>query len=136
MQLLDSIDRLAASKRQLAPVLLRIALGIVFVAHAYAKIAVFTLPGTVAFFQAHGIPGWTAYPVMVTELVGGVCLIAGVRVRLVAAALLPVMLGALIPHAGNGWLFSYPGGGWEYVAFLIFALTAQFLLGRGGTDSE
>lgn len=129
-----SLERLAATRRNLAPVVLRIALGVVFLAHAYAKIAIFTLPGTVGFFQANGIPGWMAYPVLAVETVGGLLLIAGVRVRLVAAALIPVMLGALIPHIGNGWMFTNPGGGWEYVAFLIAALSAQVLLGRGGDD--
>lgn len=128
----DSLERLAATKRHLGPVVLRLALGAVFLAHAYAKLAIFTLPGTVGFFQANGIPGWMAYPVLAVEALGGVLLIAGVRVRLVAAALIPVMLGALIPHAGNGWMFTNPGGGWEYVAFLIAALAAQVALGRGG----
>lgn len=131
-----SLERLATRYRHLAPVVLRLALGAVFLAHAYAKLAIFTLPGTVAFFQASGIPGWMAYPVLATELLGGLCLIAGIRVRLVAAALIPVMLGALIPHAGNGWMFTNPGGGWEYVAFLIAALTAQVLLGRGEPDDH
>ena len=127
----EALDRLAAERRHLAPLILRLALGAVFLAHAYAKIAVFTLPGTVAFFQGHGLPGWTAYPVLGVELVGGVCLIAGFRVRLAALALLPVMLGALVPHVSNGWMFSNPGGGWEYVAFLLVALGVQVLLGRG-----
>jgi putative oxidoreductase len=42
-----------------------------------------------------------------------------------------VTFGALLPHASNGWMFSNPGGGWEYVAFLIAALSAQLLLGKG-----
>lgn len=65
------------------------------------------------------------------EVIGGLCLIAGFHVRIAALVLLPVMLGALVPHAANGWMFSNPGGGWEYVAFLIVALGAQVLLGRG-----
>lgn len=52
-----------------------------------------TLPGTVAFFGEHGFPGWTAYPVFVAELVGGLALLAGTYTRLVALALLPVLLG-------------------------------------------
>ena len=42
-----------------AAFVLRLALGIVFVAHALLKLLVFTLPGTGAFFAAHGFPGWT-----------------------------------------------------------------------------
>lgn len=129
--LLATLDRAAASRSYLAPVPLRLGLGLVFLGHAYAKVFVFTLPGTVAFFEAHGLPGWAAYPVLAVELAGGICLIAGVWVRLAALALLPVMLGALVPHASNGWMFTNPGGGWEYVALLIVALVTQLLLGAG-----
>jgi putative oxidoreductase len=34
-------------------------------------------------------------------------------------------------HGANGWVFSNPGGGWEYPAFLIAASLAQTLLGDG-----
>ena len=131
---LGALERAAASRSHRAPTLLRLGLGAVFLAHSYAKLAIFTLPGTVAFFEAHGLPGWAAYPVLATELVGGLCLVAGVYVRLAALALLPVMLGALVPHAANGWMFTNPGGGWEYVALLIVALTVQLLLGRGAAS--
>jgi putative oxidoreductase len=115
----------------LAPLVLRLALGAVFLAHAYAKVALFTLPGTAQFFAAHGFPGWTAYPVFAAELLGGLALLLGLRTRGVALALIPIMVGALAPHAGNGWMFTNPGGGWEYVAFLIAALTAQAFAGAG-----
>ncbi|SRR5688500_7113643 len=114
-----------------AAFVLRLALGIVFVAHALLKLLVFTLPGTAAFFVAHGFPGWTAYPVFAAELLGGVALVAGVQSRRVALALLPVMLGALTVHWPNGWSFTAPEGGWEYVAFLIAALLVQAALGDG-----
>jgi putative oxidoreductase len=128
---LATLDHLASLRPQLGPALLRFGLGAVFLAHCYAKLAIFTLPGTASFFEGHGLPGWTVYPVLAIELIGGVCLIVGAYVRLAALALLPVMLGALLPHVANGWMFTNPGGGWEYVAFLIVALSAQVLLGRG-----
>lgn len=119
------------SATALGPTALRIALGSVFVAHALAKAFVFTFPGTVQFFESFGIPGWTVYPVFIAELFGGVALFVGFRTRVAALALVPVMMGALIPHVHNGWMFSGTGGGWEYVAFLIFALVAQALVGGG-----
>jgi putative oxidoreductase len=128
---LGALDRFATSRAHLAPALLRLGLGTIFLGHSYAKLAIFTLPGTVAFFEAHGLPGWTVYPVLTVELVGGLCLVSGLHVRAAALALLPVMFGALLPHASNGWMFSNPGGGWEYVAFLVIALGAQALLGPG-----
>jgi putative oxidoreductase len=103
----------------------------VFVGHALAKAFTFTFPGTVQFFESFGIPGWTVYPVFFAELLGGLALILGFRTRAVALLLIPILFGALIPHMHNGWMFSNPGGGWEYVAFLIVALGAQALLGSG-----
>lgn len=128
---LRRFDDAATRKADLAPVILRSALGLVFLGHAYAKLAVFTLPGTAQFFAAHGFPGWSAYPVFALELVGGALLLLGIQVRLTAALLIPVMLGALGPHLGNGWMFTNQGGGWEYVAFLLAALFSQLLLGPG-----
>ncbi|MPZ20746.1 MAG: DoxX family membrane protein [Luteitalea sp.] len=114
-----------------AALVLRVALGTVSVAHALLKLFVFTLPGTAAFFAQHGFPGWTAYPVFAIELVGGLLLIAGLYTRAVAVALVPVLAGAFLVHWPNGWAFTAPNGGWEYVAFLIASLVTQALLGDG-----
>jgi len=43
----------------------------------------------------------------------------------------PVLLGATWAHAGNGWLFTSPNGGWEYPAFWTVALIVQAFLGDG-----
>jgi hypothetical protein len=48
-----------------------------------------------------------------------------------AAAREAMMLGATLVHLGNGWLFSAPGGGWEFPAFLAVALVVQAGLGAG-----
>ena len=58
-------------------------------------------------------------------------LIAGVAVRAVTLALIPVLLGAVFVHFGSGWVFSNPNGGWEYPAFLVLASVVQVLLGPG-----
>jgi putative oxidoreductase len=128
--MLDRLESLLSSLpvTRLAGPLLRIALGLVFLAHAYAKAAVYTFPGTRRFFEAHGFPGWAVYPVFAAELLGGLALVAGFHPRLVAVALLPILLGALKPHLANGWMFTATGGGWEYVAFLLVALVVQILL--------
>ncbi len=119
------------NQTETAALLLRLALGTMFVAHGLLKIMVFTLPGTAGFFEQVGFPGWLAYPVTVAEVIGGVLLIAGVAVRPVALALLPVLLGATYVHFGAGWVFSNPNGGWEYPAFLTVAAVVQALLGPG-----
>ena len=111
---------------------LRIALGTVFIAHSlYLKLIVFTLPGTAAFFESIGLPGFAAYAVFLAEAVGGVALLLGIRTRTAAAMLLPVALGATWAHSGAGWLFTNEGGGWEYPLFLAVATGAQALLGAG-----
>ena len=109
----------------------RLALGVMFLSHGLLKVFVFTLPGTVGFFESIGFPGWTAYAVTFAEVAGGAALILGVRSRLVSAALLPVLLGAAFAHWGNGWVFSAPNGGWEYPAFLAVSALVQILLGDG-----
>lgn len=55
----------------------------------------------------------------------------GVQARWVALALLPVVLGATWAHSGNGWMFAFANGGWEYPAYLCVLCVAQFLLGDG-----
>ena len=116
----------------LAALVLRVALGLVFIAHSlWLKLVVYTLPGTAEFFASIGLPAALAYMVFATEVAGGLALIMGFRVRFVAAALLPVALGAWWTHLGAGWLFTNPGGGWEYPALLSVAVLVQFLLGDG-----
>jgi putative oxidoreductase len=114
-----------------AALLLRVSLGVMFIAHALLKILVFTLPGTAQFFASVGFPAWLAYAVVAAELIGGILLIAGVYSRWVALALVPVLLGAASVHWGNGWLFTATNGGWEYPVFLAAAALVQALLGDG-----
>lgn len=115
----------------IAALVLRVSLGTIFVAHGLLKALVFTLPGTVQFFDQAGFPGWAAYVVTALEVGGGLLLIAGVGVRWVSIALLPVLLGAISVHLDAGWLFSNANGGWEYPAFLTVATAVQALLGPG-----
>jgi putative oxidoreductase len=117
--------------REIGALVLRVTLGVMYVAHALLKVVVYTPAGSVAFFVSQGFPGWTAYAVIAAELVGGVLLILGVQVRLVALALVPVLAGAVLVHLPNGWVFSAANGGWEYPAFLIAASVVQALLGEG-----
>ncbi len=114
-----------------AALLLRLSLGVMFIAHALLKLVVFTLPGTVKFFEMVGYPGFLAYVVFSAELIGGALLVLGVYTRWVSLALIPILIGAVLVHAPNGWVFSAPNGGWEYPVFLAVASTVQALLGDG-----
>jgi putative oxidoreductase len=115
----------------LAALLLRLTLGTMFVAHGLLKYFVFTPAGTVKFFESLGLPGTLAYLTIAAEVLGGIALVAGYHTRVVASALVPVLLGAAWAHAGNGWLFSSPNGGWEYPVFMAFTAIAAALLGDG-----
>jgi putative oxidoreductase len=110
---------------------LRLALGVMFIAHALLKYYVFTLPGTAQFFGSLGLPPALGYVTFYAELAGGVLLLLGVYTRYVALALVPILLGATWAHTGNGWVFSAPNGGWEYPAFLTVAAIVQALIGDG-----
>lgn len=120
---------------KLAPIavtLLRVALGVMFLAHSLIlKLVVFTLPGTAQFFTLIGLPGWFAYVVFVAEAVGGTLLILGVQARWVALALVPILAGATWAHWGNGWMFGNDNGGWEYPLYLTLLAICQFMLGDG-----
>lgn len=116
----------------IAALLLRLALGTMFVAHSLVlKFFVFTLAGNAQFFASIGLPAALGYVVFAAELVGGTLLILGVQSRWVALALLPILVGAVWVHAPNGWMFGYANGGWEYPAYLVVLSVVQALLGDG-----
>lgn len=115
-----------------AALLLRVSMGVLFLAHgAWLKLGVFGLEGTMGFFGSIGYPPSLALVVIAAEIAGGLALIAGVWVRLVSLLFLPIMIGATLLHLPNGWLFSAPGGGWEFPAFWTVLLLVQAGLGAG-----
>ena len=114
-----------------AALLLRLALGIMFLAHGLTKVLVFTPAGTAKFFASIGFPAWLAYPVIGFELLAAVMLILGVYSRWVAAVAAIELFVASTVHFGNGWMFTSPNGGWEYPIFLTVTAVALALLGDG-----
>ncbi len=115
-----------------AAFVLRVTLGLLFLAHAGLKIFVFTPAGTAQFFGSLGLPGGLAYLVIAAETLGGVALVLGVYSRLVALALAPILLGAIFTvHGPAGFFFSNPNGGWEFPALWIIGLVSVALLGDG-----
>jgi putative oxidoreductase len=115
-----------------AALILRITLGILFLAHAGLKVFVFTPAGAAQFFGSLGLPPALAYLTIAAETAGGIALIVGFFTRWVSLALIPVLLGAIaFVHGPAGFFFNNPNGGWEYLAFWIAALVTQALLGDG-----
>jgi putative oxidoreductase len=114
-----------------AATLLRVSSGVLFLAHGLLKVNVFTIAGTVGYFESLGLPGFLAYLTIAAEIGGGLALILGVATRLVSLGLIPVLLGATWVHSGNGWLFSGEGGGWEFPLFWAVVQVVIALLGAG-----
>lgn len=123
--------------------LLRISLGVMFIAHSVVlKLFVYGLAGTAGYFESIGLPGFLAYVVFAAEAIGGVLLLANIATGWVSLGLVPILVGALWAHAGNGWVFSNANGGWEYPLFLIvvavvvalqaFAARVPAIAGRRG----
>lgn len=126
------MTRTNTSSADHAALLLRVSLGVMYIAHSVVlKWMTFGLTGTAHYFESLGLPAFLAYVTFFAEFAGGVLLILGVQSRWVALALLPVLVGAAWVHIGNGWVFSAQGGGWEYPLYLIVLSVAQALLGDG-----
>jgi putative oxidoreductase len=125
----------------LALLLLRVCVGVVFVAHGYnhvfggGKIA-----GTARWFTGLGMrPGLLhAWLASVTELVAGALLVLGLLTPLAAAAVVGVMAVAWVTtHRANGFFVFRPGQGYEYVMTLTAAgvLLAGVGAGRWSVDA-
>jgi len=119
------------SNTDLAALALRLSSGVLFLAHGWMKVSLFTIPGTVAFFESLGLPGFFAYLTILAELGGGLLLISGIAVRLVSLPLIAILLGSVWAHAGFGWTFSNEGGGWEFPLFWAVVQGVIALLGAG-----
>ncbi|MCP6204252.1 DoxX family protein [Klebsiella pneumoniae] len=115
-----------------AALVMRLALGILFLAHFGLKFFVFTPAGTAKFFASLGLPGWLAYITMAVEFFGAIALILGVYTRIVAIILIPILLGAIFTvHGHAGFFFTNPNGGWEFPGFWIIGLIVLALTGDG-----
>ncbi|MBS3182312.1 MULTISPECIES: DoxX family protein [Leucobacter] len=117
--------------------IIRLALGAVFLMHGAQKLFEFTIPGTVESFGAMGapLPEITAPLVAVLEFAGGILLILGLLTRLVALLLAIDMVVALVlVHAAAG--FWVAEGGYEFVAVLGAAALGIALTGAGSLSLD
>jgi putative oxidoreductase len=122
---------LPAPARDVAVLLARIGVGVVFFGHGWQKFFTNGIDGTAAFFDHAGVPAPTlsAWVAAVMELVGGAALILGLLVPVVGLLLLLDMLGAFVfVHAGHG-LFADQGG---YELVLVLGAAALLFAAIGG----
>jgi len=104
--------------------LLRFAVGVVFIAHGYNHIfGGGKIEGTARWFNSLGMrPGILhAWVASLTELGAGALLILGLLTPFAGAGVVGVMLVAWITnHRKNGFFIFRPGEGYEYVMTLTF----------------
>lgn len=115
----------------LASLILRIALGVMFLAHGLTKLLVFTPAGTAQFFESLGFPGVVGYLTIVFEIGAGTLLLLGILTRIISLFAFIQMVVISFIHSVNGWTFSNTGGGWEYPAFMALTAVSLALFGSG-----
>lgn len=107
--------------------LIRIALGIVFIHAGWLKIA--DMDATVTGFSSMGFAPILAYVVSYAELLGGVAFLLGIFVRYAGIVIAIIMLVATKVLFGNG--FGLMNGGYEYPLMLMLISLAVVTLGAG-----
>ena len=122
------MTRKTSGAEDTAVTLLRLAVGIIFMAHGWGK--VIDVAGTAQNFAALGIPEpqIMVYVAIAGEFVGGLGLVLGFLTRIAALGTMFTMLVAIMAvHMGHG-LFA-KNGGWEYP--LVLALVSLFFVTHG-----
>jgi putative oxidoreductase len=110
--------------------LLRIAIGIDWIAHAFLK----TYRGMnthEALLAKNGITPLLAWPTFGLEVMGGLAILLGWYTRQWAAFLLVFLAVVVWIKWPVGWTYSDTGGGWEYPLFWLIAQTALVFAGSG-----
>jgi putative oxidoreductase len=106
--------------------ILRIAVAVIFLAHAIVRICNGTIPRFGEFMESKGLPFGVAWVWGITayEIAGGLLLLLGMYTRLLAAGFIVLLLvGIVLIHASLGWFVGEHGtGGCEYSVILIVAL--------------
>lgn len=115
--------------------ILRFAVGVVFIAHGYSHIfGGGMIAGTARWFESLGMrPGIVhAWLASLTELSAGVLLIVGLAAPLACAGVVAAMVVALITnHLKNGFFIFRPGERYEYVMTLALVGFGLGSLGPG-----
>lgn len=111
--------------------LIRVALGVVMIAHGAQKLFTFGYPGVVGGFTQMGMPmpGISAALIIAAELGGGILMLAGLFTRFAGAAFAFAMaVAALKVHLAAG--FFMPNG-YEFTMLLAAAALGIVLTGPG-----
>jgi putative oxidoreductase len=131
-----------SGRTAIALLLVRVALGVVFVAHGGQKLFGWfggrSLQATAAFFHDHyGLAAWLAATTAATEFFGGALVLAGLLTRVAALALaLEMLVAALVSgQLGEGFFMNWSGRergeGFEYNLTLMLCALAVMFGGSG-----
>ena len=116
---------------------LRVVTPLLFMAHAVVRIVNDTIPQFAAFLGSRGFPQplLLVWAITVVEIVAGTLMIAGVKVRFMAAALACIAFGGIVLiHAELGWFVGEHGtGGSEYSVCLLLCL---FVIAAAARDDD
>ncbi|HTU47082.1 MAG TPA: DoxX family protein [Bryobacteraceae bacterium] len=120
-----------ASHAHAALLLIRIASGLAFVYHGSAILfGAFGGPGPAKFAAFMHAPPAIGYLVGLVQLFGGLAMLTGILVRLGAACIIVVMLGAIfLVHLPHG--FDIGKGGMEYALTQLLIAVAILIAGGG-----
>lgn len=121
-----------ATQHDLGKLLLRVVLGVLILLHGVAKLRG-GVDGIVGMVEAHGLPGFLGYAVLIGEVLAPLLLIAGYHAR-VGAVLVAANMLVAIALAHLGQLADLNGqGGWalELQGMFLVAAVAIALLGPG-----
>jgi putative oxidoreductase len=138
------LTRILATDAATAPAVLRASLALVMFPHgaqkAFGWFGGHGFGGTMGFLTGQaGLPWLIAFGVILLELLGPVLLLAGVGVRVIAAAFIGLMLGAIAQvHWVHGffmnWSGQQAGEGFEY-HLLVLGIAAALLVHGAGAWS-
>lgn len=121
----------AAQFADVAPLVLRVFAGIIFIIHGWMKLSM-GVAGVTGFLTSLGFPlaGVFAVILIATEIGGGVALILGLCTRL--AALLTgfvALMATLTVHLAKGFMVG--GGGYEFALLLAIVCVSLLITGAG-----
>jgi putative oxidoreductase len=138
----DALDLLLGTYPSWSHAVVRLALGVVFVAHGGQKVfGWFGGPGlkaTIQMFQQYmKVPPAATVTAALIELLGGLAMLAGFLARPAAVGLIVVMLVAIAKvHGRHGFFINFSGTpgkghGFEF-NFVLIAMALSILIGGAG----
>lgn len=116
----------------IAPLVLRLAMGLVFFMHGWQKLTVMGVPGVSGFLEGLGFPAPAFFAVVLiaVEIVGGLALIIGLYTHWAAklAAIVAIVAWVTV-HLKGG--FFMQNGGYEFIMLIFAAAVSLMFTGAG-----